>query len=306
MNNIIRFLMRKLVIGFLIFTIISSFALSNGSNWVFAHTFSGDESATFLALLEMIKTEAHLAQQNLGTNVTLAQEHAEATTEHLDANQIKEISERNKRVANELNDSLSALKNVFNSTNPPTASDIKDKVSNIDAILGEVLSVRIDKNQLNNVTVKGLTINDLVGETLEHYGEAVGHEESNNSSESNGTTNASSSVSMGAANSNASEVVNTNMSKVSGNASSLSVEIVNEASYQTAQALSSRAVELYKDVKSKALNSTAAENAQGGLETLKSDIDNKVPFDTLDHLIDSSITPALNLAYDLKLKMEER
>ena len=269
--------MRKLIIAFLILSIVSSVVVSNPLNRAFAHTFSGDESATFLALLEMIKTEAHLAQQDLGTNVTLAQEHAEATTEHLDANQTKEISERNARVSNELNESLTALKNAFNSTSPPTASDIKDKVSNVDAILGEVLSVRIDKNQLNNVTVKASTINDLVGETLEHYGEAVGHEDTNNSSESNSTTNASSTA----------------------------VKIVNEAAYQTAQALSSRVIELYKDVNSKALNSTAAENAQGGLEMLKSDIDKKVPFDALDKLIDSTISPALNLAYDLKLKLEE-
>ena len=269
--------MRKLIITFLILSIVSSVAVSNPLNRAFAHTFSGDESATFLALLEMIKTEAHLAQQDLGTNVTLAQEHAEATTEHLDANQTKEISERNARVSNELNESLTALKNAFNSTSPPTASDIKDKVSNVDAILGEVLSVRIDKNQLNNVTVKASTINDLVGETLEHYGEAVGHEDTNNSSESNSTTNASSTA----------------------------VKIVNEAAYQTAQALSSRVIELYKDVNSKALNSTAAENAQGGLEMLKSDIDKKVTFDTIDKLIDSTISPALNSGYDLKLKLEE-
>jgi hypothetical protein len=269
--------MRKLIITFLILSIVSSIAVSNPLNRAFAHTFSGDESATFLALLEMIKTEAHLAQQNLGTNVTLAHDHAEATTEHLDANQTKEISERNARVSNELNNSLTALKNAFNSTSPPTASDIKDKVSNVDAILGEVLSVRIDKNQLNNVTVKASTINDLVGETLEHYGEAVGHEDTNKSSESNSTTNASSSA----------------------------VKIVNEAAYQTAQALSSRVIELYNDVNSKALNSTAAENIQSGLEMLKSDIDKKVPFDKIDKLIDSTISPALNSAYDLKLKLEE-
>jgi hypothetical protein len=269
--------MSKLIITFLILSIVSSVAVSNPLNRAFAHTFSGDESATFLALLEMIKTEAHLAQQNLGTNVTLAHEHAEATTEHLDANQTKEISERNTRVSNELNDSLTALKDAFNSTSPPTASDIKDKVSNVDAILGEVLSVRIDKNQLNNVTVKASTINDLVGETLEHYGEAVGHVDTNKSSESNSTTNASSSA----------------------------VKIVNEAAYQTAQALSSRVIELYKDVNSKALNSTAAENIQSGLEMLKSDIDKKVPFDKIDKLIDSTISPALNSAYDLKLKLEE-
>ncbi|MGB0004781.1 MAG: hypothetical protein WBP74_09010, partial [Nitrososphaeraceae archaeon] len=60
--------MRKLIITFVILSIVSSVAVSNPLNRAFEHTFSGDESATFLALLEMIKTEAHLAQQNLGTN----------------------------------------------------------------------------------------------------------------------------------------------------------------------------------------------------------------------------------------------
>jgi hypothetical protein len=274
--------MRKLVISFLLIVITCSVAVSKVNYFAFAHTFSGDESATFLALIEMIKTEAHLAQQNLLTNVTLAQEHAQATTEHLDANQTKEISERNKRVSNELNDSLTALKNAFNSTNPPTISDINGKVNNIDAILGEVLSVRIDKNQLNNVTVKALTINDLVGETLEHYGEAVGHEESNKSTEVHSEANASSPV----------------------NASNSSVQIVNEAAYQTAQALSSRALELYKEIKSMSMNSTAAESVQNGLVTLKSDVDKKVSFDTVDGLIDDTITPSLNSSFDLKLKTE--
>lgn len=283
--------MKKLIIGFLALTLISSVTISNVNNRVFAHTFSGDESASFLALLEMIKTEAHLTEQNLGTNVTLAHEHADATTEHLDANQTKEISERNKRVSDELNSSLDALKNAFNSTNPPSPSDIKDKVNNVDAILGEVLSVRIDKNQLNNVTVKALVVNDLVGETLEHYGEAVGHEESNKTSASNSTMGSSTSE---AANSTTAE-----------GGDSSSVKIVSEAAYQTAQALSARIVDLYNDIKSTAVNSTAAEKVQPGLETLKSNIDKKVPFDDLDHLIDSTISPNLNSGFNLKLKMEE-
>ena len=44
-----------------------------------AHTFSGDESASFLALVEMIEIEAHLAQRDLSSNITLGQEHANLT-----------------------------------------------------------------------------------------------------------------------------------------------------------------------------------------------------------------------------------
>jgi hypothetical protein len=135
--------------------------------------------------------------------------------------------------------------------------------------------------------------------------EAVGNEESNNSESNTSANNASSSMTMGAVHSNASEIANSNMSQGSRNNPSSSVQILNEAAYQTAQALSSRAVELYMDIKSKALNTTAAENAEKGLGSLNRDIDNRVPFDTIDHLIDNTISPALNSAYDLKLKMEE-
>jgi len=84
-----------------------------------------------------------------------------------------------------------------------------------------------------------------VDETLEHYGEAVGHEESNKSTEVHSTASASSPV----------------------NASNSSVQIVNDAAYQTAQALSSRALELYTEIKSISMNSTAAEsNVNGDIE----------------------------------------
>ena len=53
--------MRKLIITFLILSIVSSVAVSNPLNRAFAHTFSGDESATFLALIEMIKTDLGFA-----------------------------------------------------------------------------------------------------------------------------------------------------------------------------------------------------------------------------------------------------
>jgi hypothetical protein len=41
----------------------------------------------FLALVEMIKIEAHIAQRDLSSNITLAQEHANHTGLHLDMNQ---------------------------------------------------------------------------------------------------------------------------------------------------------------------------------------------------------------------------
>ncbi|MEP6576349.1 MAG: hypothetical protein ABJB85_07975 [Nitrososphaerota archaeon] len=46
-------------------------------------------------------------------------------------------------------------------------------------------------------------------------------------------------------------------------------------------------------------NATTIEKA---LKTLKDDIDKKVPFDTLDGLVDEQIIPVLNSTFNLKLK----
>ncbi len=51
----------------------------NTNKSVFGHTFSGDESASFLTLVEMMKIESQLAEEQLPSNVTVAKEHAEHT-----------------------------------------------------------------------------------------------------------------------------------------------------------------------------------------------------------------------------------
>ena len=58
--------------------------------------------AAFLALVRQIEAEIGLVNSNLPSNITLAQEHAEHATEHLDANTTKELTERNERVSNDL------------------------------------------------------------------------------------------------------------------------------------------------------------------------------------------------------------
>lgn len=278
--------MKKIILPFILVFVIL-IGTPNLHNAV-AHAFSGDESASFLALVEMIKIEAHLAQRDLSSNITLAQEHANHTGEHL-VNQTKEIAEKNQRLANELNSSSIGLNDAFNSKTPPTITDINEKVSNLDAILGEIISARISKDQLDNVTVKALTINDLIGETLEHYGEAVGHEE-----------NASSNLT---SHSNGSESV-ANTSTHNENTAANATAIINQVDYESAQAIASRVSSLFSELKpsvpsNASSNATTIENA---LKTLKDDIDKKVPFDTLDGLVDEQIIPVFNSTFNLKLK----
>jgi len=250
---------------------------SNANHFIFGHTFSGDESASFLTIVEMIKIESQLAQKDLASNATNAKEHAEHTTEHLTANNTKEINERNPRLATELNNTLSDFVKTFESKSP-SESDVKDKVSNISDLLSEVVSARIDKEQLNNVTVKALVVNDLVGEGLEHYGSALGMNESSHAENKTSASNATE------------------------NGSNETAKIVDNADYQSAQAAMTRAIDMYNEIKpSGNTNSTELGNS---LNSLKDKIDSKSAFDQADKLVDEKITPLLKGIFKLSLAEE--
>ena len=243
---------------------------------VFGHTFSGDESASFLTKVEMIKIGSQLAEDQLSNNVTLAKEHAETMTETITANDTKEISERNPRLATELNNTLTDFVNTLESESP-SESEVNDKVSNITDILSEVVSARIDNEQLNNVTVKASVVNDLVGEALQHYSGSLGMEESTHEeNEENATA--------------------TNETE---NDSNETAKIVDEAAYRSAQATVSRAMDAYNEIKpDENTNSTELGNS---LTSLKGQIDSKSPFDEIDKTVDEKISPLLNDIFKLNL-----
>ena len=250
------------------------------ANNVLGHTFSGDESASFLAGVAMAKLELKLAADQAVSNATNAKEHADHLTEHITANDTKEIKERNPRLAADLDNTLKDFVNVIDSESP-AESEVKDKVINITDILSEVVSARIDKEQLDNVTVKTLVVNDLVGESLEHYGSALGMaEEGHDENESNSTA-----------------------SEHTESENNETVSIVNEADYQSAQAAVSRAIELYNEIKPTG-DSNSSQLADS-LNLLKSKIDSKSPFDEIDKTVDEKVSPLLNDIFKLNLAEEE-
>lgn len=250
----------------------------NSNRQVFGHTFSGDESASFMATVEMIKIESQLAADQL-SNATLAKEHVDHMTELLTANDTKEIKERNERVATELNNSLTDFANTIESGSASEA-DIKGKVSNINDVLADVVNARIDQQQINNVTVKALVVNDLVGEGLEHYGSALGMAEESETEDSHSEDE--------------------NASHSADNLGNESAKIVDEADYQSAQAAVSRAIALFDEIKTD--NSTELGKS---LTTLKEKIDGKASFDEIDQTVDDKIAPVLNDIFKLNLSEEE-
>ena len=248
---------------------------------VLGHTFSGDESASFLTKVEMMKIESQLAEEQLSNNVTLAKDHAEHLSEHITANDTEEISERNSRLAKELNNTLTDFSNAFE-TGTPSQSEITDKVTNITDIIAEVVNSRIDEEQLNNVTVKALMINDLLGETLEHYGNALGNIEGEHESEHDENMTSSS-----------------HSTEIRNNESS---NIVDNANHQSAQAAVLRAVEIFNEIKPD--SNTNSTEFGDSLNILKGKIDNKAPLDEIDTIVDEKLIPLLTSIFKLNLVEE--
>jgi hypothetical protein len=266
---------RRYIVPILLFTLISvGLSTYPITRTAYAHTFSGGESASFLALANQLTSEVHLVQSNIPSNITLARDHASDAREHLSANTTKELSERNKRVANDLNVGIEDLQKTVNSTSPaPTQAAVKDKVDNIAALLQEALSVRVEPDQMKNATVHILALNDLLGEINEHYSGAYGIE--------------------GGAKENQTAPHN---------------KLVNFADYQSAQSLANKTTQMFNDAKklvpSNVTSSQAFLKIGTALKSLEGAIQSKKPVDQIQGIIDNQIRKNIDSAFRLKLKTE--
>jgi hypothetical protein len=247
----------------------------------YAHTFSGDESAAFLALVRQIGAELGLVNSNLPSNITLAQEHAEHATEHLDANTTKELAERNERVSNDLTRGLSELQASLKAEPIPASQAINEEVTNINATLQDAIAARIEPDQLSNSTVNALAINDILGEVLEAYGAAYGIEEEGEEEGTNETGITD----------------NTTETAVSQNTTA----IIDLAEYQSAQSYANQSKQMLNEVRASApSNATSAiSNVENGINEMISAINNKSPFSAVDEIVDSKVLPSLKAAFNL-------
>lgn len=225
----------------------------------YAHTFSGGESAAFLALVKILQADLDQVQSNVASNATLAQAHASAVAEHLDANTTGQLAERNKLVRNDLTKAISDLNQTIQSK--PAVDVVKGKISNINALLQEAITVRVEKNQLTNSTVKGQAVSDIADEALERYREAYGIEE--------------------------------------GKSTAVQNMIVNTAAYQSAQAIAAKAQEMFDEAKQIAPQSAAITKVSNDLVQLKNDIDVKTSYDKVNAFVENTLNPDIKAAFKL-------
>src|SRR5919202_141601 len=252
---------RKSILAIL-FAGVISIAVVSPLKAAYAHTFSGGESAAFLALVKILQADLNLVQSNIVSNATIAQVHANAVAEHLDANTTKELTERNKLVANDLTKAISDLNQTVQSKSTPATDVVKGKINNINALLQEAITVRVEKNQLTNSTVKGQAVSDIADEALERYREAYGIEEGKSAAGHN--------------------------------------TIVNMADYQSAQAIAAKAQEMFNEAKPLTSTSSAAITKVGDdLTQFKNYINTKTPYDKVNSYMEDTLDQDIKAAFKL-------
>lgn len=264
----------------------------------YAHEFSSNESSDFLALVEGIKVELELAERNLASNSTIATEHAEHAHEHLDEEIIEEIAERNERLGRDL---PAALEELHMSIGNSSAAELQSQVQNINNLLDETVSVRIDRDQLTNSTTQAVFVASLVDGALEHYkiahgigANGTGHG-GNETHDSHGTNESGMSMEEG-------HNMEDNKTAVAQNGS-----IVDIVSYQTAQGLANRALLIFNDTVAELAPANSTETValiQDGLQKLNQSIASRAPVDEVEVIVHGEVHPNLQQAFNLQVVPE--
>lgn len=291
-----------------------------GSNHqIYGHNFAGDESATFLALMDQIQTEMDLINTNLvANNQPLAKEHLNNIDELYTKNIKKEIAERNERIANEIT-------SVINETNiaiEKNNRDISSSVENFNDIIGEAISIRIDSEALSNATIHALHFANLINSIDLTYADALGtkpmnmsgmnmnDDDDNSMSHGNNTNNSSNSNNnntMSDMKMNQGVSSMASMSNDTNNNSNATENgtVTNIASYQTAKELTNKAIELFNSTIKQNIPSNATENAnaiESSLQQLKDMIESKAPYDKVMGIIHGIIQTNTLEIFNLPLK----
>jgi hypothetical protein len=259
------------------FMFLLVFSFSNVS--VRAHTFSPNESASFLSLVDQIKSSVLPIKHDVVTNLSLASEQGQYARMLLTNDVVKELKEKNERISTELLHMLDSLKNI-------TVQNIDANISNIDDILSETVTVRIDKDKLNNATVQALAFANDINKVLDEYNAAF--------MKNNSTTNRMEMSSMKNMN------MNHSMDTTKSN-SSLKQTIKDLAAYQRADALTNIASNRFNtELKEKSNATSALDEVVKGLEQLKGSIQNKSATSNVMIIVHSQIHPNLQKAFNLE------
>ncbi|HYJ01585.1 MAG TPA: hypothetical protein VEW92_05170 [Nitrososphaeraceae archaeon] len=281
------------------------------NNKIYGHNFAGDESASFLALMDQIQTEMSLINTNLiDGNQSIAKDHLKQIKELYTKNIKKEIAERNERIANEISSIINETSIAIEKNN--NNQDISESVKNFNDVLAEAISVRIDSDALTNATINALHFANLINSIDLSYANAIGTKPMNMSAMNMGNNSTISHGNNTSNNTMPNMKMNhgdsiTSMSKHTDNNQNTTdnITISNMASYQTANELTNDAIELFNSTIKQNIPSNATENSkaiESGLQQLKNMIESKVSYNKIMGIIHGTIQTNTLEVFNLPLK----
>ena len=292
-----------LVIG-IIFSMVFSTNTNNFINQkVYAHMFTADETASFLAFADQLQVESKLVQTNLvNNNLSLAQNHANKAASLLAPSVVIEIEEQNQKIADDLTTAVSDLQKISSSSEKQQQM-VKQLVSDINSTVVEAVNIRMKQGQGDpsnflekgieflgglfggggeeaddkidvDETTKPIAFADLVDSVLINYGNAyrVDFDMTNMSNMAMMGGNSSSMAMIDMADKNSSNnsssmnIGSTNMTMMNMNSNpNRNYSLVDMTDYQSAQALAAKAQEIFNNE----LRSTAPNNSSAFITNLE-------------------------------------
>ena len=234
-----------------------------------AHTFTSIESASFISLVDQIKSALVPISAYNSSNIDAIREQTGYAKALLNDSMRKEINEKNQRLATELPRALDSLQNM-------SEVELNSNITNLLDLLSETINARIEKEQLENTTIQALAVARDVDKIFSEYSLAYNKRATGMD-------------------------MSRDMSMTPDNESSM--EIPNDIrAYDRALALADITIDRFNtELKGKSGNISSAEGARSGLDQLRNSMHNKEPLSNLLAIVHGQIHPNLQSAYGLRL-----
>ena len=314
--NLVQLLTITIVVIVLLFCGSSVYKNNN----IYGHNFAGDESASFLALMDQIQTEMNLINTNLiANNQSLAKDHLNQINELYTKNIKKEIAERNERIANDISSVINLTKIYIEEQErgKEQNQNIPTSIEHFKDVISEGISVRIDPDAMTNAPIHALHFANLINSIDVSYADALGTKPMNMSAMNMGRD---SSMYYGNNNNTMSDMKidvrdsssnMKSMNKVTGNNSNSNTNetntvVTNIAKFQTAKELTNNAIELFNSTIKKNISSNATTNngnvIEYSLKQLKNMIESKESYYKIMGIIHGVIQTNTQDIFNLPLK----
>jgi len=241
----------------------------------FAHNFGGDESASWIAKMTEIKTEASIVAKHVGDNAAIDY-YSDALGEYWNANDTKEMGEKNTLLAQEIPATIN--KTLDDARQSGMQSLVNDDITKLSGYLDESVPVRVDKDKLDNSTIQALAVTFVLKEALEKYGDSI-----------NSTTNLN-------------DMSQMQMDNMSGGSMMMTSTIVDQNKYENSIGLASAAQIMFNNVAAKNPDKSDANTTVSTAFTkLLRDLNGKADANTIMTDIHVNLHPVLIDAYNLPL-----